>query len=290
MLHDTGQEYWPDQQTADQNFWKVSPWNGFDIGILPGPVWSRAWRSLAANDYARPRLGVFEVGWPKADRIFSMKREFYAAAEAFKTAIGLKSRPSILLAPSWETSDNQRLNDFVRALEEMPVNLLVKYWPEIEMDKSIKLNTRTGKNNNLVIIDPKLNILDALALADIVVSDESNCMVEALLFDIPAIGVTDWDVPALPRWDLPQRPSEPPSWAAKASSAELRAAVEAMLHNPGEHRARARKVREDQFSNLGRASTVFMDILDAALSGLPFPVPSLIPGEIGYRPACVSLN
>src|ERR1051326_1863028 len=166
MLHDAGQEYCPDRQNLGTNFWRVAPWNDFDIGILPGQTWSRAWRRLANKAYARPRLGVFEVGWPKADRIFSSSGQFQAAAQRLRTQIGLSGRPCVILAPSWETADKQRLKGFINRLESLPVDLLVKYWPEIDIDPSWQLNKLTGKYRNVVILDPRLNILDGLALTD----------------------------------------------------------------------------------------------------------------------------
>lgn len=277
MLHDIGQEVWPDESTVNVNLWKGEPWHKFDIGVLPGRAWSQAWQRLEGAAYASPRVGVFEGGWPKADRLFTKNAEFREAAEALKRRIGLKPRPTVLLAPSWETDDKQRLSDFVQALEDLPINLLVKYWPEIVIDKSYQLNTLTGRFGNLVILDPTLIILDGLALADLVISDESNCMAEALLLDIPAIAVKDWIVPAVPDWGMAQRFAEPPCWVSHSTRANLRSAVESHLHNLDAHRKRARQTRDELFSNLGRGSAVFMDILDAALLGNHWPVQPLVP-------------
>ena len=44
-------------------------------------------------------------------------------------------------------------------------------------------------------MDRKTSIMFALALADVIVSEESSVMVEALLFGVPAIAVVDWTIP-----------------------------------------------------------------------------------------------
>ena len=77
MLHDIIQQYsnWPD-------IWFNEPWNKYDIGILPSNQWVKNWNQCSQWYYTRPRVGMYQVGWPKADAILEVakpeyKEEFY---------------------------------------------------------------------------------------------------------------------------------------------------------------------------------------------------------------------
>lgn len=277
LLHDVGQEYWPDEQTLALNFWHESPWDNFDIGVLPGPVWSRCWQRCSSLPITRPRIGVFELGWPKADYVFNDRAGFARVVAELRQSTQIQERPTVLLAPSWDTEDSGRFHDFVGALGALPVNLLVKYWPEHELIRHEMIQPYRGTARNVTIVDPKTNIIDCLGLVDIIVSDESNCLAEALLFDIPGIAVTDWKIPALPHMGLPERPCEPPYYAEKVALADLRTTVERMLADPRRYRRRAQRYRKEQFSHLGRSSALILDVIEAALAGRPFPVPRIAP-------------
>jgi hypothetical protein len=134
MLHDLGQEQWPECPSLEPNFWSVSPWSEFDIGVLPGRAWSQCWLSVSANASARPRIGEFALGWPKADLVFRNHASFNKEVNQLKATLRLKDRPSELYAPLWENDGKQ--DDFVRSLIHMPVNLLIKQapWPEFRLD------------------------------------------------------------------------------------------------------------------------------------------------------------
>ena len=194
MLHDFGQAQWPESPSLEPNHWTVEPWNAFDIGVLPGPAYSQCWYSVSSQVNARPRLGVFELGWPKADRPFSDsdRTAFARDVDQLRQTLALSERSSVLYAPSWE--NDGKVDDFVGSLINLPVNLLIKYWPGHVLPEQ---HQRLGDNDNVYIIDPNVDTMYCLALADVVVSDESNCLIEALLFDVPGISVTDWIVSAV---------------------------------------------------------------------------------------------
>ena len=64
LLHDIIQQYsnWPD-------IWFNEPWNCYDFGILPSNQWVENWNKSSQWFYARPRVAMFKIGWPKADNI-----------------------------------------------------------------------------------------------------------------------------------------------------------------------------------------------------------------------------
>lgn len=122
LLHDLAQRHdiWPD-------FWRYEPWNRFDIGILPGPAWRKRWQACARQPEAHPRMGVYELGWPKADDIFRDPEAFQRKVATLRANLHLGHRRSVLYAPSWENDGKQ--DDLVRSLKDLPVNLLLKQAP-----------------------------------------------------------------------------------------------------------------------------------------------------------------
>lgn len=278
MLHSVEQEEWPESPSREPNFWSVSPWDGFDIGVLPGRAWSECWRSVSWQTAARPRVGVFELGYPKADFVFRDRKAFNQGVQQLRESLRLRYERSVLYAPSFENDGKE--DDFVRSLLDMPVNLLIKQanWPEENARIREMTERHQGLGDNVYIIDPRTHIMQCLALSDVVVSEESNCMAEALVFDVPAIAVMDWPVPALP--GLPERyPDRPPSFIHSTVRGGLREAVQNALKDPGEVRARMRRHRDHYFSHLGESAALIVEVLDSALTGAPFPVKALAPME-----------
>ena len=288
MLHDLGQEQWPECPSLEPNFWSISPWSAFDIGILPGRAWSQCWYSVSALAGARPRLGVFELGWPKADRVFSARTAFIKEVSQLRKTLRLKDRPSVLYAPSFENDGKQ--DDFVRSLIHLPVNLLIKQgsWPDKKNRARLREITAAYQGraeDGIYVVDPDVNIMTCLALSDVMVSDESNCLIEALLFDVPGIAVTDWLIPAIPNWfgvKHPSRFAEPPPCVIKTSRVELGSAVENALRSGDVLRPRIRQYRDHYFSHLGQSSALIIDVIDAALTGVRLPVEPLPPQDSAY--------
>ena len=166
-------------------------------------------------------------------------------------------------------------------MNDLPVNVLVKeaYWPDEKNRARISKITEKLQiygEDKIHVIDPKLSIMYCLALADVIVSDESNCLAEALLFEVPGIAVADWLIPAIPSLKLPARLPEPPPFSIITTRSELKSAVEKTLFERESLRPSLRELREQYFSHLGYSSKLIMDVLDAALNHEPFPIEPLI--------------
>lgn len=115
MLHDIIQQYgnWPD-------LWYREAWNEYDIGILPSQQLVNNWNECLQWYYARPRMGIYRVGWPKADVISGIDLKKYR--EDFNERYGLDSqKKTILYAHALENDYKQ--DDFVQAM----LGLDVKY-------------------------------------------------------------------------------------------------------------------------------------------------------------------
>ena len=272
-LHDLAQRHdiWP-------RFWQTEPWNEFDIGLIPGESWVERWQSQADFPAARPRIGLFNLGWPKADLVFRSRTRFAEAATELRTKLGLQHEHSVLYAPSWENDGKQ--DDFVRALIDLPVNLLLKQAPWSNDYPTVLENIRAmnelhrGCAPNVHIIDPDISIMYCLGLADVLVSDESSVLTEALLLDVPGVAVTDWLIPDC----IPSRFAEVPyDYVIKTQKADLRQTVQEILAAPAAFREATAEVKHQQFSNLGQSAKAIVDTIEAALGGQPLPYPPCSP-------------
>lgn len=253
MLHDMtqGELDWPD-------LWNDEPWNSFDMGILPGSTWAERWRECSGFYYAHPRLGVYEVGYPKSDCIHSEER--VKKSEDLKGSLNLKYEHTILYAPSWENDGKE--DDFVKALCDLPVNLLIKQavyagYPMIEANAKQMRELHEGKYDNVYYIEPSINIMEVYPICDIVVSDESGSLTEALLFGKSSIAVTDWLIPDV----YPPRFSAVPfDYVYKCKKAELREKAECILDRirSGTEESQTGQV----FSHIGETSSIIMDLVD----------------------------
>jgi hypothetical protein len=190
MLHQIGQDYWPECPAKEENAWSFAPWDAFDIGILPGRASSQAWYSVSQHAYSRPRLGVFELGNPKSDRVFRDSSAFNKEVAQLRKTLRLKDRPTVLYAPSYTSDEKQ--DDFVNPLIDMPFNLLIKHYPWADSDNQDRIFKLSAKYQGLIekgvyIVKPEVDIMTCLALSDVVVADQSSCLNEALLFEVPGI-------------------------------------------------------------------------------------------------------
>lgn len=223
LLHDMlqGHNRWPD-------IWNLERWDKFDIGILPGEDWKYRFCRCAARHYLHPKYGVYAMGYPKSDLI--MEDSIINKASELRKALGLKDRLTVLYAPSWENDDKE--DDFVRALQSLNINLLVKQanWPSDyshiihNIDTMRKLHE--GEYENLYYVETDESIMVALSMCDIVVSDESSVMVEALMYGKPSIAVLDWLIPD----EMPARCAcVPIDYVYKCKKVELRETIQKFM-------------------------------------------------------------
>ena len=259
MLHDMaqGQLVWP-------NLWRMEPWHRFDAGILPGETWAQRWRDSSWHPYSHPRQGVFALGWPKSDASLRDRRVESAGASALRQQLGLKYDVTLLYAPAWENAGKQE--DFVNRLMDLPVNLLLKQfpwddqWPDMVTEVARVNQLHRNIADNVHVVDPDISIMHCIELADILVSEESSCLLEALLLAKPTIAVSDWLVPDT----IPARlPAAPFDVLARTPGAKLRETVAGILADLPRHRREAERLRDLNFCNLGNSAELIMDLVDS---------------------------
>lgn len=139
-----------------------------------------------------------------------------------------------------------------------------------------------GCAENVSILDPHLGIMACLGLADLLVTDESSVMVEALLLGIPVVAVTDWLIPDC----NPPRPAMIPfDFPVRTTRAELHRTVADVLANLDCARIDTARLRDQQFACLGESAPRIMDVIEAGWEGR---VPTIVPvaEEVSPPPDC----
>lgn len=105
--------------------------------------------------------------------------------------------------------------------------------------------------------------MTALSLCDMVVSDESSVMAEALMFGKPSVAVTDW---MIPDEDPPRPASVPMDYVIKCEKKDLREKVLSIMNHSEEYEDILQKGR-DTFSNQGNVCKDIMDAIDYYTQG-----------------------
>tara|TARA_B110001452_G_scaffold203283_1_gene173304 strand:- start:57 stop:1184 length:1128 start_codon:yes stop_codon:yes gene_type:complete len=188
---DQGRDFWP-------NSWKNNPWSEFDIGLLPGKFWVERWNESSWDPCANPKIGVYETGWPKSDIIFS--DEFEKEVNLFRAKYKIFHKKNIIYAPTFETDEKQL--DVLNFAKKTNSNLLIKHavsesmknkYPDI-YENIISMNNICKKKypESTIILDAEDDIMHCLSVSDILITDESSVLYEALLFNIPTIVPIDW--------------------------------------------------------------------------------------------------
>ena len=280
LLHDMAQGHnrWP-------NLWELERWNAYDLGVLPGKTWGDLWKECGEIFYANPRCGVYQFGYPKSDTVKSP--ELQQLIDEAKNRLNMKYEKTVLYAPSWEYGEKQ--DDFVKALQTLPINLLIKQadWPDPGQANEI-LRMRAmheGKYDNVYFLEPKESIMVALGICDMVVSDESSVMAEALMFDKPSVAVTDW---LIPDRNPPRPASVPMDYVLRCKKVQLREYVEKVINGELDT-SDVLQYGRDIFDNRGNVCRDIMDAIDYYLGysdNNEFMEKKLVPN---YAPLSMSL-
>ncbi len=261
MLHDLGQQHgeWPVMG-------KNEFWSDFDIGFVPSKEWADMWHNASCYDFVRPKNGCFFVGWPKSDNI--KKKTFADECEKILDYYGIdKNKKTVLYAPSWEWDGRQL--EMIEACKELDVNLIIKQFPwnpktfKFQYDICNEMSEKSKNIPNVFVFDTAINIFNAINLCDVLVSEESSTLYEAMLMDKPVVAVTDWLVPD----NFPPRlPDFPYDFAVKCKKAELKETLKRVLFDKSYILA-IKNYRQSNFPQLGNSAKNVMDVIDNVLDG-----------------------
>ena len=254
---DQGRVDWP-------NIWKKQPWNKFDLGFLPGNNWARRWKSCSLDTRSRPKYGVYNVGWPKADLLFFNKKDKIKSKLISKKYKINEKKINILYAPSFECFNRQI--EVTEAVKKNNYNLIIKHWlvkretRYNDLWDNIILANKKSLNlykKNTIIVDPKENFLDLLKFTNLIITDESSVAYEGLLNNIPTISVKDWKIQrhskALSRYVKPAKIT------IKTTKSNLSKTIFEVINRGKDSKINYLKKKE--FSHLGESSKIIVKIL-----------------------------
>lgn len=264
MLHDLGQQhgFWP-------NMWQNEIWNHFDLGFLPSKEWCDMWIQSSCYDFVRPRKGCYYAGWPKSDNIY--EKFFDDECQEIIKNYGIDtSKKTLLYAPSWEY-DNRQL-ELVDACKDLDINVIVKQFPwnpdesaifKFQYDLCKEMAEKCKGLPNVYVLDTSVNIFNAINICDLLISEESSTLYEAMMLEKPVIAVTDWLVPDnYP--EKPRYPDFPYDFAVHTSKENLTEVIKNVITD-NTYLEKIKEYRQENFSNIGNASCTIMDVIDSVL-------------------------
>ena len=255
--------------------WPQENWSRFDIGLLPGQVSVNNWKKASAHPYARPTIGVFEVGWPKADSLFS--ESFSNSVNEYQEQIGLGEGQTILYAPTKESPG--QIDDFVSAARGLADNLLIKHAP-YEYDRELEQIYEPYRNEDeICFADKRDRIMYSLSLSDILVSDESSVLQEALLTNTVPISVIDW-----PKHEpgKDRTYNQLPEFTITTKKENLRDTLEDIISNREYYAKELEHDRQHLVKNLGTSSEAVVDLIESVVGSEQLAFEPVPPATDGY--------
>jgi CDP-glycerol glycerophosphotransferase (TagB/SpsB family) len=211
---------------------------------------------------------MFEIGWPKADVIKELQDALSKETFCKEHHIDINKR-TILYAPAWENDGKQ--DDFVKAMLKLDVNILIKQaawsddYPQIIQNIEDMYKLHHGMPR-VTILDPKTNIFEAIAVSDVLVSEESSTMCEAAMMGIPAVSVSDWLIPDVTPSRLPKCDYD---FVVMTTKDNLTSCIEDIIGNYESYQQQTKLFSERTFSNIGNTSSMIMDIIDDYVNKKP---------------------
>lgn len=154
----------------------------FDLYLTPGPFFTTRFKELAQK-YCN--FTVYETGWCKLDPYISNNTNLKELKKQW--LLKTKAQSIILYAPTFSPSltSASLLLERIKELGQDPQKLiLVKFHDKICPQVAAGYENIT-KNNIIIIKDSDLT--PYIALCDIMISDTSSAVYEAILFDKPVI-------------------------------------------------------------------------------------------------------
>jgi hypothetical protein len=193
---------------SDARYFADESWHMFDLGLLPGAEWLGMWERASGSGVPGPAFGMRVVGWPKMDHVDREPERFAAAVRDLRERLGLGGRPVLLLACSW--SDRRQLEDTLAMLEPGAYDVAVKYpqssppppggpWERRlreAYEERVQAEALARATPGVAVVDADTDIMVAVAAADVVLSNASNCLYEGVVAGVPGVSVRDWVHPA----------------------------------------------------------------------------------------------
>lgn len=202
-LHDLGQD-----NGADTGYFSVDSWHTFDYGLLPGRHWAELWKRAEEQGMPGPTHGMHLVGWPKADAMWADSAAHEAAVVELRQRCGLDDRLTLLLGCSW--SDERQLDELLTAVDPSRHQVLARYPVPVDPDPESpwaqkltevaeiqrRTRTRAAADPRVAVSPDGAGVMTVVGAADVIVSNGSGLLYEAVLAGVPGISVRSWQHPA----------------------------------------------------------------------------------------------
>ncbi len=253
MFHGVDQGYKP-------HFWPRKGWEKFDIGLVTGDYSANNWQKRSVLPEYNPKIGVFNVGWPKSDYIYSS--EFKKEAEELKANLDLSDGRTVIYAPTSE--DHGKIHDFINKASGQADNLLIKYAPYetgeyIDRGSLNEIYKQYELEDNIQFIDKNENIFTCLYVSDVLVSDESSVLQESILTNTVPVSVVDWPI----RNNLNPNFTQIPDFAIEAKAGNLDEVLSEIFSQGNDPEEKVNNIKNNHFNNLGNSSNVVMDLIES---------------------------
>lgn len=271
---DQGHARWPQP-------WSTLDWSRYDFGFLPGPAWMRMWEKSAFPGRSRPRHGVAMTGWPRADR-FALHDSQVGLGDTSQESD--QSRSIVLYAPSFECDGKQQ--EVVEALRGTTHELWIKHWNIPEHNGRYndyhrwvsEANAEAERESFVRIIDPRVDLYELLTDVDLLVTDQSSTIYDAMAAGIPSLTVHGWPLRTnAQEKSRPLIPSRDVTFVARRAA--LREGIQRAL--AADRRGSILRKQERFFSAGGRATATVLDAIEMAVAAWPLNSP----GSFVSRPA-----
>lgn len=247
-------------------FFEKENWHKFDIGLLPGPHWFDGWSRSKERGCVGPRLGVFEVGWSKSDNLFVNGDPVDKKDFQFR----------VTYAPQTEQDHKQRSVVNAIASGDPKWSLKIKHWELLEEQskfpwlltdeyfENLKAENKYAKDKlkRVEVIDPRSNFIHLLPDTDLLITDQSSVLYEAMLCGIPTLTVENWKHAC---GECPG-PQPSPDICYVCDEKNLSEMINKIFNNYDDAKSKALELRSKHFTNLGNASQVILDLVNSRAS------------------------
>lgn len=256
----------------DQGYteWTSENWNRFDVGLLPSKVAAENWQSKSWQPRIRPKIGVFPVGWPKSDVVFTA--QFQDRVDQLVQEYDIDDGRTTIYAPTVE--NDGKLHDYVAASRDVADTILVKHAPYESAEYLADVYDQYEDDDQVYLLDPSEPIFPCLAAADVLVSDESSVLQEAALTDTIPVSVTDWPMRDRER---PYPGVQLPEFALKTERDQLSGTLTSVFENYEQQLSSLEEHRDRHYANVGESASVTVDLIEAIATGSTPPVEPVEP-------------
>lgn len=254
-----------------ERYWPYHDWSQFDLGLLPSQAAAETWKRTSDVPHARPKMGMYVVGWPKSDFVFT--EAFEKNTQEYRETYQIGEGKTIMYAPLAESRG--KIHDFVNHAREVGDNLLIKHGPldggyALPEGLSIKDVYDTYRDDDdIYILDEDDSIYYGLTLADIVVSDMSSPLTDSVVTNTVPVSVLNW-----PQRDsrVPGPKDEIPKFVVTTRSWELEETLDEIYNDYNRYIDEIVDQRPHYYYALGESSELIANLIEKLIHDELLPV------------------